>query len=140
MEIISRLRTAWFLPVLVFFIGCASSIDATDRNVSDDNVLTYGRINVVLIQRDASWQGELSEQLTSFRALAKRIDGRFWVTLVNQSTDQSFEPEIYNDGSFYWKLPPGKYLLLSYRWLRPGAFATSEFLLAFLRAISALSA
>lgn len=116
------------LPVLCVSIGCAS-IDLTDADLTappENEALAYGRINVVIGNKAAQWQHRTMEQLTSVKAAFTRVDGRFWLNLVNESTKAHLEPEVYNDGSFYWHMPPGKYFLIGYRWLQNGAFIQTD--------------
>jgi len=115
-------RTFSVLPILCISIGC-TSIDLTGANLTalpEGEALAYGHIKVFMGDKAAQWQS--SALLAHVKQGFDIIDGRFLVHLVNESSDAHFDPEIYNDGSFYWHLPPGKYFIIGYEWIRSGGY------------------
>jgi len=101
-------------------LGCAS-IDLTDLDMTalpENEAMAYGQIKVIIGDKPAQWQP--SAQMAFIKTPFTIHDGRFFVQLVNESSETHYDQEIHNDGSFYWHLPAGKYFVVGFEWRREG--------------------
>ena len=113
-------RKSWCIPIVCLAIGC-TSIDLTDVNLTalpENEAMAYGQIKVLIGDKPAQWQP--SAQMAFLKTPFTIHDGRFFVHLVNQSSETHYDQEIHNDGSFYWHLPAGKYFIVGFEWRREG--------------------
>lgn len=103
-------------------LGCAS-IDLTDLDMTalpDNEAMAYGQIKVFIGEKAAHWS--TSAQAALINSQFTMNDGRFFIHLVNESSEAKYDQEIHNDGSFYWHLPAGNYFVAGFEWRREGGY------------------
>lgn len=108
-------RVLSILLLLVLVAGCTKVIDVNlVENLSPNEGIAFGRINVRVNGHDQNWGA--SGYLEHAKRMTAGGQGECSVFVQSLTTNEIMLSTLVEDGSFSWKLPYGKYEILSFEW------------------------
>lgn len=98
-------KLIWFSVILLMTSACQSRIAVTNpRSVPDNEGIILGRVQVTDHGKLLSWNGPLQGWNGTFELAVAPENGELLPIYI-----------LENDGTFIWHLPPGKYVLRSFK-------------------------
>jgi hypothetical protein len=102
-------RAGWFFlfGLALLLAGCASTsqIALNDINsVSPEERIVFGRVHVMEGEKSIEWSKKLFGP------------GTFEVVVLPESSSRAAYYQLSGDGTFYWRLIPGKYAIAAFEW------------------------
>jgi len=95
--------------------GCTQVIDVTRvENLSPNEGIAFGRINVRVNEQDKNWGPSGSVQQIKWQFAHGKY--KFKLFLQSKTTNDLMISQLFEDGSFIWQLPYGQYEILSFEW------------------------
>jgi len=109
------LRSTAISVLLVLLGGCATAPVMQDiETLPADTGLVFGSAEIYVDDKKLdlgfSWSGE----------------NHFYLLILPPDSSVATTYEVTDEGTFYWPLPPGEYLLLGYRWQQAGTARSGD--------------
>lgn len=97
----------YFLLILaLFFVGCATNpIDFSKaKTVPQGEAIVFGRVSIIYKGEPKVWKG-----IPPYSP--------FQILVLPTATKEAYSFALFEDGSFYWHLPPGTYAISGFDWI-----------------------